>query len=390
MELIGVSSGGILGNLDHRGPKQRLGEVIGAGPLAIDRSIIIVVGVIQGRTVRVLENLAGLQVGQVVGIANSCSGACSGRYAILQPRKHSSIRRRQSDGVGRRSGIIGSGQHNSVGPGCGRRIGQNRSGQRLSHIIDGRRVGQRITVSIDKHIGQIQRPLGANCNICSGNGIRRNRGSGVACIAKGEEVNRSIIVAAVILRSESSTAAVRIQHEVLLNCAVLALHCVAQRDRNSDLIVALGVGYLQTAASPLRKIGIIAGYLTGSRVGLQGNTLVGSFYIGRPHRHCDVIVGYVLEGGVTCKGYGILRGDGRCSCGLIIRTIRNNAHQTRIARFRCKDRRRQHGQSQYDRKQHRKEFLRCLLHFLTPFLKFFIIKPLGIITAMEYGPPLYI
>ena len=65
-------------------------------------------------------------------------------------------------------------------------VTQNRAVQRLSNAVDSRRVGQRITVSIGKHISQIQRPRITKCYIGCGDCIGSDRRGRVAFIGEGE------------------------------------------------------------------------------------------------------------------------------------------------------------------------------------------------------------
>ena len=356
MEFIDICTGGILRDLDGGAAEQSRSEIVGAGPGISNRSIIIVVGVVQRCAVRILEDITGLQVGEIVSIASRYRIACSRGHTFLQSRDLLvGICYSQGDGVGSRSSIIGSGQHHRVSPRSSGGVTQNRAVQRLSNAVDSRRVGQRITFSIGKHISQIQRPRITKCYIGCGDCIGSDRRGRVAFIGEGEEVDGRIAGAAVILRRIGSSATICTQHKALLDRGpILGGTGVVQGNCDCDIPIALRIGHFYTAASPLRHIGVVAGCFTARGIGQYGSVFVGGLYIGRACGNGDQVVGHILESRVAGKGHRVLHTDSCRSCGLVIRTIGNNTIQRRsyCALFRCKNCRGKDGQNHHERKQH--------------------------------------
>ena len=169
-------------------------------------------------------------------------------------------------------------------------------------------------------------------------------------------MNGRIAGAAVILRRIGSSAAIRTQHEALLDRGpVLGCTGVVHGDRDCDIPIALRIGHFYTAASPLLHIGVVAGCFTACSIGQYGSVFVCGLYIGGTCGNGDQVVGHIREGRIIAsKGHRILHTDSCRSCGLVIRTIGNNTIQRRsyCALFRCKDCRGEDGQNHHERKQH--------------------------------------
>ena len=356
MELIDICIGGVLRDLDRGSTEQSRGEVVRPLPFASPGcSIIIVVGVAQGRTVRILEDVASLQIGQVIGVSYRNGCTCGDRDAALQPRDLCALRSGQNNGVGGRAAVVGSGKHDRILTSRSRGIAQGRAVQRLRSAVDGCCIGQRIAIGVREHLSHIQRPGIAQGHIGCGDRTGSDRGGRLAFIGEGKEVNGRIAGAAVILRRIGSSAAICTQHEALLDRGpVLGCTGVVHGDRDGNSPIALRIGHFYTAASPLRHIGVVAGCFTARGIGQYGSVFVGGLYIGRACGNGDQVVGHILESRVAGKGHRVLHTDGCRSCGLVIRTIGNNTIQRRsyCALFRCKDCRGEDGQNHHERKQH--------------------------------------
>ena len=357
MELIDICTGGVLRDLDRGSAEQGRGEVV--RPLLFagsDRSVIEIVGVAQGRTVRILEDVASLQIGQVIGVSYRHGRACGDRNTVLQPRDLCALRSGQNNGVGSRAAVVGSGKHDRILTSRSGSVAQGRAVQRLRNAIDGCCIGQRIAIGVREHLSHIQRPGIAQGHIGCGDRTGSDRGGRLAFIGEGKEVNGRIAGAAVILRRIGSSAAIRTQHEALLDRGpVLGCTGVVHGDRDGNSPIALRIGHFYTAASPLLHIGVVAGCFAGCSIGQYGSVFVCGLYIGRACGNGDQVVGHIREGRIIAsKGHRILHTDSRCSCGLVIRTIGNNTIQRRsyCALFRCKDSRGKDGQNHHERKQH--------------------------------------
>ena len=341
MELIDICIGGVLRDLDRGSTEQSRGEVVRPLPFASPGcSIIIVVGVAQGRTVRILEDVASLQIGQVIGVSYRNGCTCGDRDAALQPRDLCALRSGQNNGVGGRAAVVGSGKHDRILTSRSRGIAQGRAVQRLRSAVDGCRIGQRIAIGIRKHFSHIQRPGITECYISCGNCTGSDRRCRLAFIGEGEEMDGRIAGAAVILRRIGSSATICTQHKALLDRSpILGGTGVVQGNCNCDIPTALRIGHFYTAASPLRHIGVVAGCNTACGIGQYGSVFVCGLYIGRACGNGDQVVGHILESRVGGKGHRVLHTDSCRSCGLVIRTIGNNTIQRRsyCALFRCKD-----------------------------------------------------
>ena len=341
MELIDICTGGVLRDLDRGSAEQGRGEVV--RPLLFagsDRSVIEIVGVAQGRTVRILEDVASLQIGQVIGVSYRHGRACGDRNTVLQPRDLCALRSGQNNGVGSRAAVVGSGKHDRILTSRSGSVAQGRAVQRLRNAIDGCCIGQRIAIGVREHLSHIQRPGIAQGHIGCGDRTGSDRGGRLAFIGEGKEVNGRIAGAAVILRRIGSSAAIRTQHEALLDRGpVLGCTGVVHGDRDCDIPIALRIGHFYTAASPLRHIGVVAGCITACGIGQYGSVFVCGLYIGRACGNGDQIIGHILESRVAGKGHRVLHTDSCRSCSLVIRTIGNNTIQRRsyCALFRCKN-----------------------------------------------------
>ena len=356
MELIDICIGGVLRDLDRGSTEQSRGEVVRPLPFASPgRSIIIVVGVAQGRTVRILEDVASLQIGQVIGVSYRNGCTCGDRDAALQPRDLCALRSGQNNGVGSRAAVVGSGKHDRILTSRSRGIAQGRAVQRLRSAVDGCRIGQRIAIGIRKHFSHVQRPGITECYISCGNCTGSDRRCRLAFIGEGEEVDGRIAGAAVILRRIGSSATICTQHKALLDRGpILGGTGVVQGNCDCDIPIALRIGHFYTAASPLRHIGVVAGCFTACGIGQYGSVFVCGLYIGRACGNGDQIIGHILESRVAGKGHRVLHTDSCRSCSLVIRTIGNNTIQRRsyCALFRCKNCRGKDGQNHHERKQH--------------------------------------
>ena len=341
MELIDICIGGVLRDLDRGSTEQSRGEVVRPLPFASPGcSIIIVVGVAQGRTVRILEDVASLQIGQVIGVSYRNGCTCGDRDAALQPRDLCALRSGQNNGVGGRAAVVGSGKHDRILTSRSRGIAQGRAVQRLRSAVDGCRIGQRIAIGIRKHFSHVQCPGITKCYISCGNCTGSDRRCRLAFIGEGEEVDGRIAGAAVILRRIGSSATICTQHKALLDRSpILGGTGVVQGNCDCDIPIALRIGHFYTAATPLRHIGVVAGCNTACGIGQYGSVFVCGLYIGRACGNGDQIIGHILESRVAGKGHRVLHTDSCRSCGLVIRTIGNNTIQRRsyCALFRCKD-----------------------------------------------------
>ena len=356
MELIDICTGGVLRDLDRGSTEQSRGEVVRTFLFASsDRSIVIVVGVAQGRTVRILKDVASLQIGQVIGVSYRHGRACGDRNTALQPRDLCALRSGQNNGVGSRAAVVGSGKHDRILTSRSGSVAQGRAVQRLCNAVDGCCIGQRIAIDIREHLSHIQRPGIAQGHIGCGDRTGSDRGGRLAFIGEGEEVDRRIAGAAVILRRIGSSATICTQHKALLDRGpILGGTGVVQGNCDCDIPIALRIGHFYTAASPLRHIGVVAGCYTVCGIGQYGSVFVCGLYIGRACGNGDQIIGHILESRVAGKGHRVLHTDSCRSCGLVIRTIGNNTIQRRsyCALFRCKDCRGKDGQNHHERKQH--------------------------------------